>query len=130
MGAMIATHPIEQPPRRAFPRLRLGIPARLLSLDGQQRVTLVDLSQSGARVVLDSTSRISGGLLRWLGFEAFGDPAWQVGDELALHFDEPIKPTWLFETRKLAPVELDHERHARDAARDFVSGRGHFATGR
>jgi hypothetical protein len=123
---MIAAHDTAHQPRRAFSRLRLGIPARLLSLDGQQWVTLVDLSQSGARVVLDSTSRISGGLLRWLGFEAFGDPAWQVGEELALHFDEPIEPTWLFETRQRAPVELDHELHARDAARDFVSGRTSF----
>ena len=125
-GALHSDHQ----PRRAFSRLRLGIPARLLSLDGQQWVTLVDLSQSGARVVLDSTSRISGGLLRWLGFEAFGDPAWQVRNELALHFDEPIEPAWLFETRQRAPVELDTELHARDAAREFVSGRASFWTER
>lgn len=127
---MIATQQIDHQPRRAFARLRLGIPARLLSLDGQQWVTLVDLSQSGARVVLESTSRISGGLLRWLGFEAFGDPAWQAGEELALHFDEPIAPGWLFETRQRAPVELDRDLHARDAARDFVSGRARFGTDR
>ena len=120
---MIATEQTDHQPRRAFSRLRLGIPARLLSLDGQQWVTLVDLSQSGARVALDSTSKISGGLLRWLGFEAFGDPAWQVGDELALHFDEPIEPRWLFETRQRAPVELNTELDARNAAREWVTGR-------
>jgi len=122
----VALHTETHLPRRAYARLRLGVPARLLTLDGQQWVTLVDLSQSGARVVLDASGRISGGLLRWLGFEAFGDPAWQVGDELALHFDEPIEPAWLFETRRRAPVELDYELNARRAADDFVSGRTGF----
>jgi hypothetical protein len=117
-------------PRRAHSRLRLGIPARLLSLDGQQWVTLVDLSQSGARVVLAGPATVSGGLLRWLGFEAFGDPAWQLGDELALRFDEPIDPAWLLETRQRAPLELDRARHVRRAAREWVSGRVGFGTER
>ena len=59
--------------------------------------------------MLEARRKISGGLLRWLGFEAFGDPAWQIGDELALHFDEPIDAAWLIETRQRAPVELDHQ---------------------
>src|SRR5688500_14752441 len=78
----------EHQPRRGFPRLRLGVMARLLTLEGEQWVTLVDLSQSGARVVLGASGKVTGGLLRWLGYEAFGDPVWQFGDELALHFDE------------------------------------------
>ncbi len=119
----VALHTETHAPRRAYARLRLGVPARLLTLDGEQWVTLIDLSQSGARVVLEASGRISGGLLRWLGYEAFGDPAWQVGDELALHFDEPIEPTWLIETRRRAPVELDWNRQTRNAAREFVTGR-------
>lgn len=117
-------------PRRAHSRLRLGIPARLLSLEGQQAVTLVDLSQSGARIVLGAPGRVSGGLLRWLDYEAFGDPVWQVGEELALHFDEPIDPAWLIETRHRAPVELDRGLQTKRAAREWVSGARGFGTER
>lgn len=119
MNAVLQT---DHKPRRAHSRLRLGIPARLLSLEGQQWVTLIDLSQSGARVVLGSPGKFGGGLLRWLGFEAFGDPAWQVGDELALHFDEPIDLAWILETRQRAPTELNRDLHTRRAAREWVSG--------
>lgn len=113
----------EHKPRRSHARLRLGIPARLISLDGQQWVTLIDLSQSGARLVLKGTGKVSGGLLRWLDFEAFGDPAWQAGNELALQFDEPLCPRWLIETRQRAAYELNREVQTREAAREFVTGR-------
>jgi len=113
----------EHQPRRAYARLRLGVMARLLTLDGEQWVTLVDLSQSGARVVLGGSGKVTGGLLRWLGYEAFGDPVWQFGDELALHFDEPIDSNWLLETRRRAPVELSRDRYIRHVASEFVSGR-------
>jgi hypothetical protein len=126
----VAALTAEHQPRRAHPRLRLGISARLLCLDGQQWVTLVDLSQSGARVVLGNPAKVSGGLLRWLGFEAFGDTAWRIGDELALRFDEPIDAAWLIETRQRAPLELDRNLHARRAAREWVGGRVGFGTER
>lgn len=127
---MSAALPTGHQPRRAHARLRLGIPARLVSLDGQQWVTLVDLSQSGAKLLLASPDKVSGGLLRWLEFEAFGDPAWQRGDQLALRFDEPIDPAWLIETRQRAPSELNGDLHTRRAARDWANGRIGFGTER
>lgn len=127
---MTAVLQIGHKPRRVHSRLRLGIPARLLTLEGQQWVTLVDLSQSGARIVLGTSGKVSGGLLRWLGFEAFGDPAWQAGEELALHFDEPIELDWLIETRQRASVELNRDIRTRDAAREWVSGRARSGTER
>ena len=115
---------IEHQPRRGYARLRLGVMARLLTLEGEQWVTLVDLSQSGARVVLGDAGKVhGGGLLRWLGYEAFGDPAWQCGDELALHFDEPIDAAWLLETRRRAPVELSRDHYIRRVASEFITGR-------
>jgi hypothetical protein len=112
---MTAALQAEHSPRRAHSPLRLGIPARLLCLDGQRWVTLIDLSQGSARIALGAPGKVSGGLLRWLGFEAFGDPVWQVGDELALHFDAPIDPAWLVETRQRARVELDRDLHTGQA---------------
>ena len=123
-GRMALALHVDHIPRRAHSRLRLGIPARLLTLEGQQWVTLVDLSQSGVRITLERPRTVSGGgLLRWLGYEAFGDAAWQCGEELALHFDEPIDRAWLIETRHRAPAELDQNRHNRRAAQEFVVGR-------
>ena len=121
---MSAALQIDQKPRRAHSRLRLGIPARILSLDGLQRATLVDLSQSGARLQLDSPAKVGGGMLAWLGFETFGDAVWQVGDQMALHFDEPIPAAWVLATRQWAPTEQRAERlRTRDAAREWVGGR-------
>jgi hypothetical protein len=120
----------EHQPRRTYARLRLGVMARLLTLDGEQWVTLIDLSQGGARVALGASGKVTGGLLRWLGYEAFGDPVWQAGDELALHFDEPIASDWLIETRRRAPAELDYEVYARRVAREWVGGRAVLGTDR
>jgi hypothetical protein len=130
LRGMTAVLQIGHKPRRAYSRLRLGIPARLLTLEGQQWVTLVDLSQTGARIVLGASGKVSGGLLRWLGFEAFGDPAWQAGEELALHFDEQIELDWLIETRQRAAVEVNGDLHARRAAREWVNGRAALGTER
>jgi len=127
---MTAALQFEHIPRRAHSRLRLGIPARLLTLEGQQCVTLVDLLQSGARIVLGASGKVSGGLLRWFEFEAFGDPVWQAGEELALHFDEPIELDWLIEIRQRAPAELNRDLHARRAACDWVNGREALGTER
>ena len=39
-------------PRRGKARLRTGIPAALVTMDGRQELSLVDLSESGARLAL------------------------------------------------------------------------------
>ena len=109
--------------RRQHARLRVGIAARLETLEGQQAVRLVDLSQSGAQVVLSQQVPFRRGVLCWLDFEAFGAVAWQDGENMGLEFEELVPMDQLFETRQRAP-EVVRAQALGDygAARDFVAG--------
>jgi hypothetical protein len=109
--------------RRQHPRLRLGIPARLESLDGNESVRLIDLSQSGAHVVLAGPHDLRRAVLCWLGFEAFGFVAWREGDHVGMEFEELVPMEQLFETRQRAPDVVRAEILGDyGVARDFVAG--------
>jgi hypothetical protein len=102
--------------RRQHARLRLGIPARLETLDGRFPVRLVDLSHGGAQIELEGDAPVREGVLSWMLFETFGVPAWQDGGSVGLTFDRPLSRTALRMTREKAP-EIFLE-----AARQFVAG--------
>ena len=102
--------------RREHARLRLGIPARLETLDGRFPVRLVDLSHGGAQIELEGDAPVREGVLSWMLFETFGVPAWQEGGSVGLTFDRPLSRTALRMTREKAP-EIFLE-----AARQFVAG--------
>lgn len=109
--------------RRAHARLRVGIAARFETLDGQQDVRLVDLSQSGAHIVLAGDGEIRRGVLCWLQFEAFGDVVWRDGNDAGIEFEELLPIEQLMETRERAPsIVRDEALGDRIAARDFVAG--------
>jgi len=52
--------------RRNFARLRVGVSARFNTLEGSQKVRLVDLSQAGAQIILSNDEHPGAGLLTWL----------------------------------------------------------------
>lgn len=108
-------------PRRGKARLRLGIPADLITVHGRHRVSLVDLSESGARLQCDS-ARISDGVLKWLGYEAFGAVVWREGEEAGLHFDQPIEGAWLLDTRQWLPEIARETDGVRRFAKEWVAG--------
>jgi len=110
-------------PRRGHPRLWLGLPAWLQTLDGPQRVRLVDLSQSGAHLVLSRPDPLRQAFLSWLTFEAFGDIVWQRGYEAGIRFDRLLPLGHMVETRKSAPTVVREEsRDVRVAAKNWVGG--------
>src|SRR4051812_8296977 len=112
--------------RRQHARLRLGIPARLESLEGNEAVRLIDLSQSGAHVVLTKPHDLRRAVLCWLEFEAFGFVAWREGDHVGMEFEELVPMEQLFETRQRAPDVVRAETIGDyAAARDFVAGTLH-----
>ena len=90
-------------PRRAFSRLHVEIDAYLDTLEGRQKVRLVDLSQAGAHLVLSKPEEVREGVLRWLRFDTFGIAMWQRGDDVGLKFDRLLPPAVLDETRERAP---------------------------
>jgi hypothetical protein len=109
--------------RRAHARLRVGIAARIETLEGQQGVRLVDLSQSGAQVILSEPGEIRRAVLCWLDFEAFGAVVWREGEHLGIEFEELLPMEQLIQTRQLAPSVVRKEVFGdRQAARDWVAG--------
>lgn len=118
-------------PRRAYSRLRLGISAQLETLDGRQRIRLIDLSQGGAHVILSKPGRLREAVLTWLRFETFGTIAWQEGQHIGLHFDKLLPLAVLVETRLQAPTVVREEAMgAYETAREWVAGTAHAGSER
>lgn len=110
--------------RRAHARLRLGIVARLETLHGRRVARLVDLSRSGAQLILNDERPLQRAVVSWLGYEAFGFTAWQQGDHVGIEFDDMIPMAWLMTTRERAPAVVQNEALGDPAAaRAFVEGR-------
>lgn len=121
-------HPSQNLPelhRRGYSRLRLQMEAAILTLDGRRPVTLLDLSQSGARMLLDEHYRVDQAVLYWIGFEAFGEVAWQAGRDVGLQFEEPLSAETVIATRQWRPKEEARQDIAerRKFAQGWVNGR-------
>lgn len=108
--------------RRNYARLNVGIAARLITLDGTQKVRLIDLSQGGAQLILSKPGDIAAGLLTWLDFEAFGEAAWHEEDRLGLKFERLLPLPCLVRTREQAPTVVRAELLGEDIAQAWVSG--------
>lgn len=109
--------------RRRHSRLRVCLPARLITLDRTLPATLLDLSLRGAKVVVaapDLRPR-SLAVLTWGTFEAFCSIAWITDDLCGLDFDMPLRPAVLIATRDLADASPRVDPR-RVAARDWVAG--------
>ena len=113
----------ETPSRRSSPRLPLGIGARFDTLDGRQKVRLIDLSQGGAHVILESAEPVREGVLAWLGFDSYAVVVWQRGEHIGLEFDRLLPIAWLVETRKRAPSVVQEEALGNEMAQAWVMGR-------
>lgn len=111
--------------RRRDSRLRVGVPAQLITLHGQTTASLADLSQSGAHI------RSKGKLVRgdqavvtWLGFEAFGTIVWAASGEGGLEFDELLPEAILIQTRQQVDqgIAPSAEQAAYDGVRSWYMG--------
>lgn len=84
------------------PRLRLGIPARLVTLDGTLPVMLEDLSGEGAKITLPVPLDFAVGVLRWMDHHGFADVRWRDGLSVGLAFATPLDASLMDETRRYA----------------------------
>ena len=112
--------------RRSAPRLRLGIPADLLTtVQGRLRVRLCNLSQDGAHVRGANLPKVGQcAFLRWLEFEVFGTVVWNANGEAGLKLDRRLSSETLVETRKRldsGEVRSDEDIEA-DQIRSWISG--------
>jgi hypothetical protein len=111
--------------RRAHSRLRVRLPARLITLDGTSGAILTDLSFGGAKLITNCVLRPrQQAVLAWHRFESFGTVSWVHDGMCGLNFEEFVKPDVLLATRDLYDADyLPSERElARDEARAFVEG--------
>lgn len=108
--------------RRRDSRLRLGVPAQLITLTGQCGASLCDLSQSGAHLRANGTLvRGEDAVLSWLGFEAFGQIVWAGDGEAGMEFDELLTAAILIQTRDQVDLGLapSTKRADYETARDW-----------
>jgi hypothetical protein len=111
--------------KRVHARLRVRLPAKLITLDGEFRVVLCDLSTGGARVGKPGLTLAGGqAILQWDRFEAFCSVAWSRSGLVGVRFEDPITKDWVIATRELdgvahLPKDAELERLA---AREWVLG--------
>jgi hypothetical protein len=113
---------LDHTPRRGKARLRTGIPAALTSMEGRQEISLVDLSESGAGLIVKDGWRINGGVLKWMDYEVYGTVVRRGEQDIGLRFEEPIDHDWVLETRQWLPALADGKAEVRRFARDWVRG--------
>jgi len=88
--------------RRGRSRLRVRLPARLVTRTETQHVILSDLSLGGARI-LAGYSLPSGleAVLEWARFNAFGEIVWCDGQNSGIRFLDPLDETTILATRDI-----------------------------
>lgn len=106
-------------------RIRQGVPAQIMTLDGQGSASLLDLSQSGAHIGVKSPLRRGQDVvLWWLGFEAFGRIVWTSGKEAGMEFHDLLPTPVLLRTREQVDAGLARSTAevAYDTARAWYQG--------
>lgn len=110
--------------RRSAARLRMGIPATLLLLTGTHRGTLLDLSCTGARLLIEPILRVGAdAVLQAPGFEAFGTLVWCEQGRVGMRFDRPLREDWMIAMRDYIDTFPERTRETMlRSAREWVSG--------
>lgn len=114
--------------RRGAPRLRLSIPARLVTLCDTRRCILIDLSRSGAQIGLRHPLRLfEEGILNIAGVDQFGtvtrSDIMEHGGINGLKFETPLRDSDVLAMREYAESFQDDENRAlRREVRAWVDG--------
>lgn len=111
--------------RRRDSRLRVVMPATLVTIMGTHRVKLCDISQSGAHVRADEVLHRTGdAVLSWLHYEVFGRIVWASNTQAGIEFDQLLSPEALFTTRDIVDFQLapDEEREHYELTRAWYQG--------
>lgn len=131
MGGFPFAAPTEKDPlsnvgRRAAARLRLSIPAKLVTVVSTRRCVLIDLSRCGAQLALEHPLETGdAGILHFAGIEVFGCVIRQAEGVNGLEFDPNLTDEDVLCVRRFAEEFDRDERSALlDTARAWVAGQG------
>lgn len=114
--------------RRAAARLRLSIPARLITVYATQNCILLDLSQTGARIGLAEPMAVgAGGFVMVGALEVFGEAVRRMlghgGGVNGIVFDQPLSHADVLAVRRHAETFQRLQREGlRDQVRRWVAG--------
>ncbi|MEO0590225.1 MAG: PilZ domain-containing protein [Pseudomonadota bacterium] len=116
--------PLENVGRRAAPRLRLSIPARLVTISETRRCVLLDVSRNGAQISLPKPLGVGeAGFLRFANTEVFVSVIRDGTGLNGVEFDVPLTDKDVLAIRHYAEVYQSDERNAlREEARAWVMG--------
>lgn len=114
--------------RRHVSRLRLSIPARLVSVYDTQRCILIDISRGGAQVGLAEPLRVGdGACLQIAGFEPFGEVLRRdltaMGGVNGIAFDDELTDDQVLQIRAFSETFQKEEKQALlNEVRQWVRG--------
>ncbi len=93
----------EQRGRRTSPRAHIVLPATVDALSGHRRTSLLDISQTGARLEGSDLPAVGKDVILKCGeIDTFGTVVWSVSGRCGLLFDEPISTKELIALRHVA----------------------------
>jgi hypothetical protein len=109
--------------QRHFPRARLNLPARLVTFTGTTPCTVVDVSQSGAKLGASEPPRVGAMVVvEGLPTELFGTVQWAGAGLFGVHFDVPLARDRVVALRRLADTAPSREQEVAAFAQKWVQG--------
>lgn len=95
--------------RRMHSRLRVSLPARVVSIHGDQRIQVENISQTGMKLRWKQQVRPhSDVVLSFAGIELFGKVVWATNENAGISLDQPLPVATILALRDEAnapPVE-------------------------
>jgi hypothetical protein len=89
--------------RRSQPRAAVNLPITIATLDGNKRISLLEVSLSGARLEGTALPHVGKYAVLMCGaVEAFGTVVWATENRCGMQFDEPITLSELVALRRVA----------------------------
>ncbi|MGN3975269.1 PilZ domain-containing protein [Tsuneonella sp. SYSU-LHT278] len=93
--------------RRSHARVRVGLPAQLITASRVQLAVIEDLSVSGAQVTLSKPHPFETATLQWLDYNRPVELVWQPSKSGGVRFLADIPMEWVDATRDAAPTALE-----------------------
>ena len=113
---MCSEMPPDRSERRYRARLRLALLARLQTRHGICNVQLGDLSEGGAKLVMQSHHPLGPAVLQWLDCEAFGEMVWRRGNLVGIKFETPLALGLILRMREFTPTSVRDGENVRRKA--------------
>ncbi len=117
-------HQLIHEARRSVSRLRVNLPARIILLDRTIPCVLENVSQLGARLMVEKPPKLGEfGIMQCEMLDCYFDIVWQSGRRIGVAFDQPIEQSVLIALREFNDTFSERQRNEIKAlARSWVTG--------